>query len=268
MTKQKQMTERGFTLIELMIAVATTGVLAAIAIPQYQNYVAKSQVAEALSLASGTKTAVAEHYMTTESFPDDNEAARLATTITGKYVTSVTVAGEKITAKFKSDINENIKDRSLVLTATDEDGAITFDCTTDLSEPYAPTGCKTDPYVAGPKAWDPKTSASEGKSACWSQEYADGTGGGNGWVEGETNPRTTYKWRAGRVGEGNMRRCKNFFRYLANEQLTKYRSTGSTIGASGKRIHLHNARNNYGCKLYDNNVYNYTTLLHYDAPCK
>ena len=187
MTKQKQMTERGFTLIELMIAVATTGVLAAIAIPQYQNYVAKSQVAEALSLASGTKTAVAEHYMTTESFPDDNEAARLATTITGKYVTSVTVAGEKITAKFKSDINENIKDRSLVLTATDEDGAITFDCTTDLSEPYAPTGCKTDPYVAGPKAWDPKTSASEGKGACWSQEYADGAGGGNGWVEAKND---------------------------------------------------------------------------------
>ena len=199
MTKQKQMTERGFTLIELMIAVATTGVLAAIAIPQYQNYVAKSQVAEGLSLAPGAKTAVALYYMATENFPDDNEAARLATTITGKYVASVTVAGEKITAKFKSDINENIKDRSLVLTATDEDGAITFDCTTDLSEPYAPTGCKTDPNVGGPKAWDPKTSASEGKGACWSQEYADGAGGGNGWVEAKNDlnkapPNTPYDW--------------------------------------------------------------------------
>ena len=191
MAKQKQMTERGFTLIVLIIAVAIIGVLAAIAIPEYQNYVARSQVAEAFSLASGTKTAVAEHYLTTASFPDDNEAAGLATTITGKYVASVTVAGEKITAKFKPDgVNENIKDRSLVLTASDEDVAITFDCTTDLNESYAPKGCKT---VGLGRAWDPKTSASEGKSACWELLSGSFNCWGAGcqpatgrWVEGES----------------------------------------------------------------------------------
>ena len=218
MTKQKQMTERGFTLIELMIAVATTGVLAAIAIPQYQNYVAKSQVAEALSLASGTKTAVAEHYMTTESFPDDNEAARLATTITGKYVTSVTVAGEKITAKFKSDINENIKDRSLVLTATDEDGAITFDCTTDLNESYAPKGCKT---VGLGRAWDPKQSASEGKNACWQLLSGSWGWGGPGtgsnatgrWVEGESHcTDSSYCYSKGE-------QCFGYHRRMADKNL-------------------------------------------------
>jgi type IV pilus assembly protein PilA len=95
MLKQVQ---KGFTLIELMIVVAIIGILAAIAIPAYQDYTIRAQVTEGLNLASSVKTAVAETYANTGVWPADLiaagvvDAAGAATPPTGKYVSGITVA--------------------------------------------------------------------------------------------------------------------------------------------------------------------------------
>ena len=66
MLKQVQ---KGFTLIELMIVIAIIGILAAIAIPAYQNYTIRSQVTEGLTLGDGWKTAISEYYANTGNWP-------------------------------------------------------------------------------------------------------------------------------------------------------------------------------------------------------
>ncbi len=146
-------TLRGFTLIELMIAVAIIGILVAVGFPQYQNYVARAQVAEALVLASGAKTAVAEYFNTTGDFPADNKAAGLPEDpkdINGKYVDSVEIiAGDGIMSVevgISSDAHTKIAGGILELEATTHGGSISWTCYGDANDDpditsYLPSSC-------------------------------------------------------------------------------------------------------------------------------
>ncbi|MEL5850045.1 MAG: pilin, partial [Candidatus Igneacidithiobacillus chanchocoensis] len=143
--------QQGFTLIELMIVVAIIGILAAIAIPAYQDYTIRAQVTEGLSLADGAKTAVSEFYTNTGSFPTSNASAGVSTDtdIKGNYVQKVTVAQVSasqgtITATFSSTspFKANTALTSpIVLTGTGGAGSITWTCTSALPQKYLPSSC-------------------------------------------------------------------------------------------------------------------------------
>ncbi|HHO0384648.1 TPA: pilin, partial [Neisseria gonorrhoeae] len=103
--------QKGFTLIELMIVIAIVGILAAVALPAYQDYTARAQVSEAILLAEGQKSAVTEYYLNHGIWPKDNTSAGVASSssIKGKYVQSVTVANGVVTATMNSsNVNKEI----------------------------------------------------------------------------------------------------------------------------------------------------------------
>jgi type IV pilus assembly protein PilA len=96
--------QKGFTLIELMIVVAIVGILAAIALPAYQDYTVRARVSEAAAAAGACKTAVAEFYASNASLPaDTSEAGCSGTTATTQYVASTNVAAGVITVSLSAD---------------------------------------------------------------------------------------------------------------------------------------------------------------------
>ncbi|EPJ0855728.1 pilin, partial [Neisseria gonorrhoeae] len=123
--------QKGFTLIELMIVIAIVGILAAVALPAYQDYTARAQVSEAILLAEGQKSAVTEYYLNHGEWPKDNTSAGVASAseIKGKYVKEVKVEKGVVTATMaSSNVNKEIQGKKLSLWAKRQDGSVKWFC--------------------------------------------------------------------------------------------------------------------------------------------
>jgi type IV pilus assembly protein PilA len=154
--------QKGFTLIELMIVVAIIGILAAIAIPAYQDYTIRAQVSEGMTLAAAAKAAVAETFMNTGVAPVNRSEAGMSANAGdtfGKYVASVNIDNGTIVVTYGNDVNAAINTDTVTLAPyTTTDNSVTWVCgnstsvggtamgnasaSTSLDPRYLPSACR------------------------------------------------------------------------------------------------------------------------------
>jgi len=134
--------QQGFTLIELMIVVAIIGILAAIALPAYQDYMLRAKVSEVMLAASAGKNSVAEAAANEggTTMPTSADVVNQ----TSKYVKSVAYDGvDTITATATGTGNAGVDDKTITLKGVKAaNGQVTWTCAGTIDSKYRPSGCK------------------------------------------------------------------------------------------------------------------------------
>lgn len=134
---------QGFTLIELMIVVAIIGILAAIALPAYQDYTTRSKVSEGIGLAAAAKSAVSEYRISQAAWPTGNAQAGLPATVASKYVRSVSVGASGLITVAFAGTSGTTAGNTITFSPTFLTGAVDWDCTGGtVQDSYRPAICR------------------------------------------------------------------------------------------------------------------------------
>lgn len=139
--------QQGFTLIELMIVIAIIGILAAVALPAYQDYTTRAKISEGIGLAGAARASVAEFRQVRNEWPDTNHEAGLSGTITSPNVKSLEVGTNGVITVTFSTLS-GAPDETLVFTPTVDanSGVVSWSCTGGssgtLEDKYRPANCR------------------------------------------------------------------------------------------------------------------------------